>query len=43
MLQRKLGADKLKKQTNKKKNLYPLIPIKKKILEEREHQDLVPS
>ena len=39
MLQLKLGAAKLKK----KKKLHPLIPIKKKILEAREHQDLVPS
>ena len=34
----------IKKNKNKnKKNLHPLIPIKKKILEAREHQDLVPS
>ena len=53
MLQLKLSGAKLKKKKkkkqqqhiikNKKKKMDPLIPIKKKILEAREHQDLVPS
>ena len=41
MLQLKLSGAKLKKKN--KTQLHPVIPIKKKILEEREHQDLVPS